>query len=184
MNICILAETDKSECRTPLLPLDIENIRKKNKDFNFYYEKSNQRIFKDKSYKSIGCKEYINQKIDLFISIKSLKKKFIKEGCGYLLFTKTIQKQPHNLELLKKILNKQGSLIDYELIKHPNGKKLFLEKELNIDTLKSSAKISRKLSILLPKIIKSLSEDTIEENFIVKKGYLNYRYIQLMNYLM
>ena len=31
MNICILAETDKSECRTPLLPLDIENIRKKNK---------------------------------------------------------------------------------------------------------------------------------------------------------
>ena len=88
MNICILAETDKSECRTPLLPLDIENIRKKNKDFNFYYEKSNQRIFKDKSYKSIGCKEYINQKIDLFISIKSLKKNSLKKDVGIFYFQK------------------------------------------------------------------------------------------------
>ena len=39
----------------------------------------------------IKCKEYINQKIDLFISIKSLKKKFIKEGCGTSIFSKTIQ---------------------------------------------------------------------------------------------
>ena len=183
MNICILAETNKGECRTPLLPLDIENIRKRNNGFNFYYEKSKQRIVKDKSYKSIGCKEFINQKIDLFISIRSLKKKFIKEGCAYILFSKTIQKQPENIMLLKKILNKQASLIDYGLIKNTNGKKLFLEKKLDIDDLKSSAKISKNLSSLLPKIVKNLNEDTIEDNFIIKKGYLNYRYMQLMNYL-
>ena len=37
MNICILAETNKNDHRKPLLPLDIENIKKKNKKLNFYY---------------------------------------------------------------------------------------------------------------------------------------------------
>lgn len=183
MNICILAEKVKGEFRTPLLPKDIKNIKNKNIDLNFYYESSKQRIVRDKSYDEVGCKKYNNQKINFFVSIKSIKKKFIKKGCAYLFFSHVIQQQPENIELLKKIIEVKGSLIDYELTKNLKGKILFLDKKKNDDTLKESTLISKKLSIILPKIINNLNEDTIEENFIIKKGYLNHRYMNLINYL-
>ena len=49
--------------------------------------------------------------------------------------------------------------------------------------LETSKYFSNRLLKLLPKIIKSLNQDTIEEYFISKKGYLNYRYLNLLNYL-
>ena len=36
---------------------------------------------------------------------------------------------------------------------------------------------------ILPKIVQSLNQDSIEEYFISKKGYLNYRYLNLLNHL-
>ncbi len=183
MNICILAEKLKGELRAPLLPNDIEKIKYKNTNLNFYYEASAQRIIKDKSYNAAGCKKYNNQKIDFFLSILTIKKKFIKKKSTYLFFSHIIQEQPKNIELLKKIIDKQGSLIDFELTKNLKGKLLFSDNEKTTDALKESTLISKKLSTILPKIIKTLQEDTIEENFIIKKGYLNYRYMNLIDYL-
>ena len=47
----------------------------------------------------------------------------------------------------------------------------------------TSKYFSNHLLKLLPKVLKSLNQDTIEEYFISKKGYLNYRYLHLLNYL-
>ena len=88
MNICILAETKKDDHRTPLLPLDIEKIKRKNKELNFYYESSTHRIIKDKHYNAIGCKKYTNQSIDFFISLKGIKKNFLKEDVPIYFFLK------------------------------------------------------------------------------------------------
>ena len=183
MNICILAEKNKNDHRTPLLPLDIENIKKKNKKLNFYYESSTHRIIEDKHYNAIGCKKYTNQSIDFFLSLKSIKKKFLKRGCAYLFFSEVIQKKPLNIELLKKIIDKQCSLIDLELTKNSKGKNIFLNIEKSTEASKESIVISKKLSTVLPKIIKNIHEDMIEENFIIKKGYLNHRYMHLIDYL-
>ena len=183
MNICILAEAKKDDHRTPLLPLDIEKIKRKNKELNFYYESSTHRIIKDKHYNAIGCKKYTNQSIDFFISLKSIKKKFLKRGCAYLFFSEIVKKKPLNIELLKKIIDKECSLIDLELTKNTKGKTLFLDFEKSTDASKESIVISKKLSAVLPKIIKNLNEDMIEENFIIKKGYLNHRYMHLIDYL-
>jgi hypothetical protein len=49
--------------------------------------------------------------------------------------------------------------------------------------LESSKHFSRKLKVVLPKILKSLNEDTIEEYYVSKKGYLNFRYLNLLNFL-
>ena len=49
--------------------------------------------------------------------------------------------------------------------------------------LEASKYFSSKLKNILPKILKSLNEDTIEEYYISKKGYLNFRYLNLLNYL-
>ena len=183
MNICILTENTKKNFGAPLLPKDIEDIKNKNTDLNFYYESSTQRIISDKNYNSVGCKKYSNQKIDLFLSIRSIKKKSIKKGCAYLFFSHIIRQQPENIELLKKIINSKGSLIDYELTKNSRGKELFLDKEDTANTFEESTLISKRLSSILPKIVRNLNEDKIEENFIVKKGYLNHLYMNLIDYL-
>lgn len=183
MNICILAEMNKDDHRTPLVPLDIENIKRKNKKLNFYFESSTNRIIEDKHYNAIGCKKYTNQSIDFFLSLKSIKKKFLKKGCAYLFFSEIIQKKPLNIELLKKIIDKECSLIDLELTKNSKGKSLFINIEKSTDASNESFAISKKLSTVLPKIIKNLDADMIEENFIIKKGYLNHRYIHLIDYL-
>ena len=49
--------------------------------------------------------------------------------------------------------------------------------------LEASKHFSRKLKVVLPKILKSLNEDTIEEYYISKKGYLNFQYLNLLNFL-
>ena len=49
--------------------------------------------------------------------------------------------------------------------------------------LEASNKFSSKLKTLLPKIIKTLNQDTIEDFYIVKKGYLSYRFLNLINHL-
>ena len=105
MNICILAEKNKNDHRTPLLPLDIEKIKRKNKELNFYYESSTHRIIKDKHYNAIGCKKYTNQSIDFFISLKSIKKKFLKRGCAYLFFSEIVKKKPLNIRIKSKMEN-------------------------------------------------------------------------------
>jgi saccharopine dehydrogenase (NAD+, L-lysine-forming) len=47
----------------------------------------------------------------------------------------------------------------------------------------TSKYFSNSLIKILPKIVQSLSQDSIEEYFISKKGYLNYRYLNLLNHL-
>tara|TARA_Y100001935_G_C17297682_1_gene507155 strand:- start:1032 stop:2138 length:1107 start_codon:yes stop_codon:yes gene_type:complete len=47
----------------------------------------------------------------------------------------------------------------------------------------SSKYFSQQLMSLLPKIVKSLNEDSIEEYFLTKKGFLNYRYLDLLRKL-
>ena len=49
--------------------------------------------------------------------------------------------------------------------------------------LEASEYFSSKLKVVLPKILKSLNEDTIEEYYVSKKGYLNFRYLNLLNFL-
>ena len=49
--------------------------------------------------------------------------------------------------------------------------------------LEASEYFSSKLKVVLPKILKSLNEDTIEEYYVSKKGYLNFRYLNLLNCL-
>lgn len=47
----------------------------------------------------------------------------------------------------------------------------------------SSEYFSKVLSSLLPSILNSLNKESIEEYYIAKKGYLNFRYMNLLKNL-
>ncbi len=122
MKICILKEKRINEKRTPLVPLDIKKILSKYPNWIFYIEPSKSRIISDNEFYKVGCKKYSSQKIDLFLSIKEVSINKIIKNNNYLMFSHTIKGQNHNLSLLKTFLNKNASLLDYELLK--NNKKI------------------------------------------------------------
>ena len=301
MNICILKEKREDEKRTALIPQDIIKLKKKFPDWIFYIEPSSNRIVQNKEYYNVGCKKYASQKIDLFISVKEVSIRKIKnilnqkptindlisqikkyqlndlkilvtgdgqasKGAQYFLkkiglsnkssknksyfnsfyqiippnkFYKRMDKK-YNLNDLLKGKGVYESIFDRYLGKYnillachfwnENFPKLFNVKDIDenffeiigditcdingsipttikstnlkspyyknqnvtimaVDNLPSALPLetskyfSNRLLKLLPKIIKSLNQDTIEEYFISKKGYLNYRYLNLLNYL-
>ena len=123
MIICILKESKVSESRTPLIPKDILFLKKKFPKLNFLIEPSKKRIIKDEEYYEIGCEKFTNQKVDLFLSVKEVSLNKIKSNQNYMMFSHTIKGQSGNIPLLKKILEGNCSLIDYELLKNKKGKR-------------------------------------------------------------
>ena len=124
INICILKENKNNEFRVPLVPGDIFYLKNKYKNFNFFIQPSADRIISDEEYYKVGCKKYNKQKIDLFLSIKEINKKIIQKNQNFLMFSHTIKGQSYNMPMLKKLLDQNCSLIDYELLKNKNNQRV------------------------------------------------------------
>ena len=124
INICILKENKNNEFRVPLVPSDISYLKDRYKNFNFFIQPSADRIISDEEYYKVGCKKYNKQKIDLFLSIKEINKKIIQKNQNFLMFSHTIKGQSYNMSMLKKLLDKNCSLIDYELFKNKNNQRI------------------------------------------------------------
>ena len=161
MNICMLSDMVKKEKRMPLIPDDIIELKNISTKFNFYIEKFTDRIIEEKEYISVGCKYYTNQKIDLFLSMQGLKQSQIKSNQNYLVLFDVVECVEQNRAMLNKIL------------KSANEEHL----------LKSTINISKKLKAKLPVFCNSLKKDSIEKFYISKKGYINFRYLSLLEKL-
>ena len=127
MNICILKENKKNEFRVPLTPSDISFLKKRYKNYNFFIQPSIDRIIADTEYYKVGCKKYVNQKIDLFLSIKEINKRIIQKNQNFLMFSHTIKGQSYNMPMLRKLLDNNCSLIDYELLKNKKNSILIFD---------------------------------------------------------
>lgn len=86
-------------------------------------EESPIRTFSDQSYRDEGI-EVVSHvaDCDMLLGIKEVPKEQLIAQKTYLFFSHTIKKQPYNRELLRTILDKKITLIDYEVIrdKHRN----------------------------------------------------------------
>jgi hypothetical protein len=86
-------------------------------------EESPIRTFSDQSYRDEGI-EVVSHvaDCDMLLGIKEVPKDQLIAQKTYLFFSHTIKKQPYNRELLRTILDKKITLIDYEVIrdKHRN----------------------------------------------------------------
>lgn len=120
----ILRETkNKWEKRTPLIPEDVAWLNKRGIEVEVEF--SNNRIFKDEEYKKFGATVVSKlQRAELLVGIKEPKLKDIYQNKLYMLFSHTIKGQSNNMPLLKKIINKKNSLVDYERIVDSAGRRL------------------------------------------------------------
>src|SRR5947207_5649331 len=58
------------------------------------------------------------------MGIKEVPSEFLLSGKKYIFFSHTIKKQPHNREMLKAILEKKITLIDYECLTDVHGNRI------------------------------------------------------------
>jgi len=111
--------------RVALPPKMCQEVLVKFPHVKIVVQPSQVRCYKDSEYKNIGLE--VNENLrdcDFLIGIKEVKiNKLIPEK-AYLFFSHTAKKQPHNRPLLQAILANKNTLIDYEYLTDPAGKRV------------------------------------------------------------
>ena len=111
--------------RVALTPAQCKWIHKNSADVRVVVQSSNNRCFSDREYISAGVEivETMDD-CDILLGIKEVPVEQLVPGKTYLFFSHTKKKQPHNQPLLRAILDKKITLIDYECLEHDDGTRI------------------------------------------------------------
>lgn len=114
-----------NDFRVALTPEQCATLKKKYPHVDVVVQPSDIRRFRDEEYKTAGIElsEDLSD-CDLLIGVKEVPIEMLIPGKTYMFFSHTIKKQPYNAKLLRAILDKKIRLIDYEILKGTDGKRL------------------------------------------------------------
>ncbi len=112
------------ERRVALVPHDVHELRKRHRIMTLI-EPSELRIFPEEEYVANGANVVDNLKEAHYIfGVKEIPVLYFEKGKVYMFFSHTVKGQKYNMPMLKKMLELKDTLIDYELIRDENGKRL------------------------------------------------------------
>lgn len=117
-------DKNRWERRTPIIPEHIAILIRDN-DLEFIVQPSNIRAFSEKEYEHYGT--VIDENLegcDFIYGIKEVPPDLILSEKTYIYFAHVIKGQKHNMPMLKNLLEKKCTLIDYERIIDKQGKRL------------------------------------------------------------
>jgi len=122
----VLRETkNPPDKRVAVPPRCGQEIIKGHPDVNIYIQPSDIRCFPDKEYRNNGY--FLTEDIrdcNIFMGVKEVHIPTLVPEKTYLFFSHTAKKQPHNRKLLKAIVDKKITLIDYEYLTDENNNRL------------------------------------------------------------
>src|SRR5687767_385023 len=103
--------------RVALTPQQCKWIKKNFTDIDIIVQSSDKRCFSDSEYRHSGIevKDDLSD-CDILLGIKEVPVQELIPGKTYLIFSHTKKKQPHNRLLLKSIIEKKITLVDYECL--------------------------------------------------------------------
>lgn len=117
-------DKNKWERRVPIIPEHAKKLREK---FNIktIVQTSKIRIYSDEEYEKAGAivKEDISE-CSTVVAVKEIPKDFFLPEKTYVFFSHTIKGQKYNMPMLKRMMELNCSLIDYEKISDENGRRL------------------------------------------------------------
>ena len=128
------------ERRVPLIPSHVKELIQDN-PVEVWLQPSSIRVFSDQDYLREGARiEEDLSPCSIVFAIKEIPLDFFKKEKVYIFFSHTIKGQPHNMPMLKKMMDHGCTLIDYEKIADEKGQRLlFFGKQAGqagmIDTL-------------------------------------------------
>ena len=111
--------------RVPLSPKHCVILLKRYPSLQITIQPSDIRAFKDSEYQALNIplQEDLSD-CDLLLGVKEVPIDMLLPNKRYMFFSHTYKKQEYNSDLLKAIIAKKVSLIDYEMLKDPGGKRL------------------------------------------------------------
>jgi saccharopine dehydrogenase (NAD+, L-lysine forming) len=126
MKLGILKETrEPKDNRTPLTPSQCAILKEENPDMQVYVQPCNFRCYTNDEYRYHGielCDDLSH--CDVLMGVKEIPPHLLIPDKTYFIFSHTIKKQPANRQLLKTVLEKNITLIDWETLVDANGKRL------------------------------------------------------------
>jgi alanine dehydrogenase len=112
------------ERRAALTPAHVKQLSEKY-GLEVYVESSEKRIFKDKEYVSAGAVMTSNLKdCPIIMGVKEIPVSAFEKDKTYIFFSHVIKGQPYNMPMLRKMMDKRCTLIDYERIVDENNRRL------------------------------------------------------------
>ena len=111
--------------RVPLTPLKCQETLAAFPEVEIIVQPSTVRSYSDQEYVNLGIpvQEDLSH-CDILMGVKEVPVNQLIPDKTYLFFSHTIKKQPHNQKLLKAILDKNITLIDYELLTTDKGERI------------------------------------------------------------
>lgn len=121
-----IRKEDKSrwERRVPLIPKDIEELVR-NQGMEFVVQPSQTRIFPDAAYAEAGASLKEDLSIcPIVMAVKEIPISLLQKERTYVFFSHTIKGQCHNMDMLRRLMELQCNVIDYEKITDAEGRRL------------------------------------------------------------
>ena len=113
----------EAERRAPLTPAAVLELTRQG--VRVLIEPSPVRIYGDAEYAEAGAEITSNlSTCDLVIGIKEMPKDRLHPGRPHVMFSHTMKGQAYNMPLLRALLDRRCSLIDYELVADDRGRRL------------------------------------------------------------
>ena len=112
-----------SERRVPVTPDDVRIL--KEQGVEIVVQPSNIRVFSEKEYVAAGAtvSEDLSQ-CPVVFALKEIPSTFFRKGGAYLFFSHTIKGQPHNMPMLRRMMELGCDLIDYERVVDEKNRRL------------------------------------------------------------
>ncbi|QHL87824.1 alanine dehydrogenase [Nibribacter ruber] len=110
--------------RVPLSPKKCLQVLQEHPKVQLVVQPSPHRCFKDQEFTDLGIplREDLSN-CDVLFGVKEVPIDQLIPNKTYFFFSHTIKKQPHNQKLLRAVLEKGITLIDYELITNEKGER-------------------------------------------------------------
>lgn len=117
---------DKSpfERRTPITPGHVRRIRDE-LGIEVTVQPSPIRIFTDQEYADAGAE--VSEDLsacDMVLAVKEIPSDLLREGKAYTFFSHTVKGQAYNMEMLRTLVQRGCTLVDYERIVDDRGRRL------------------------------------------------------------
>jgi saccharopine dehydrogenase (NAD+, L-lysine-forming) len=112
------------ERRTPLIPDHVRELCDRH-PLDVTVQSSGRRVFEDDEYRAVGL-PVADRLADcsIVIGLKEIPIEVIERDKVYVFFSHTIKGQPHNMAMLKRVLDLGATIIDYERIVDDSGRRL------------------------------------------------------------
>jgi alpha-aminoadipic semialdehyde synthase len=111
------------EARVPITPEDAGRLVKDG--IEIWLQPSSIRVFQDEEYQNVGA--VINEDLSscpIILAVKEIPASFLEPEKTYFFFSHTIKGQVQNMPMLKRLMELNCQLIDYELVTDDEGRRL------------------------------------------------------------